>query len=109
MEQSDIILDQFFWFTLGEITAEGLLSGKPVLISYKRELGRWLFPDPPPIISAFNTKEIANALIDLLHNPQKAQEIGKKGKEWFYKYHSKEVVVNKLKNVYITLAKKYEF
>lgn len=106
MEECDIVLDQAFWIGMGTITAEALLTGRPVLTSYDAKLCQWMFPDPPPIISVFSTDDVVWALTDLLNNPSKIIKIGLKGKEWFKKYHAKSIVVEKLKSSYNKVLRK---
>ncbi len=107
MKKADIIFDQAFWKSMGGISAEGLMAGKPVLTSYDAKLCQWMFPEKPPLIAVFSPAEIAAALLQLLKNPKKAELIGKSSKEWFNKNHSEKVVASKLIKGYNKVLTKY--
>ncbi len=106
MENSDIIIDQLAHVSMGGISPEGMLSGKPVLSSYRDDICNWMYPKRPPIISVFNTKDIEKALINLINNSQKRKRIGAQSKKWFYENHSKKIVINTLLKTYKKLLKK---
>ncbi len=105
MEKADIICDQIALPHMGGTAPEGMLAGKPVLMSYKPESTDWMHPRAP-IISVFNTADILKEIKSLLTNPQKAKKIGKEGQKWFYKHYSKKVVLNRLIKSYDRLLKK---
>ncbi len=108
MKQADIILDQAFWVSMGGIGPEGMLAGKPVLTSYDHNLNKWMYPEKPPLIDVRSTKDIQEALISLLNNPEKRKKIGQEGINWYQRYHSKQVVVKKLLKNYDRLLNKYQ-
>lgn len=103
--QSDIVLDQVYWVGMGGIVPEAMLFSKPVLASYDAKLCQWMFPDPPPVLSVFTIDDIYQTVIDLLENPKKVKEIGKKGQKWFNKYHSKKTIVKKHLEIYKKLLR----
>jgi glycosyltransferase involved in cell wall biosynthesis len=97
---SDIVLDQMILPSFGAITAKSMSCGKPVIASFKYEVNKWCFEEPPPIVSTFNEDEVCDKIGQLLENPELRKMIGMKSRDWIIKYHSSELVVNRLISVY---------
>lgn len=107
LAKADIVLDQLILPAMGGIAPEGMQAGKPVLMSYRHETGKWMFPEKPPIVEVHTKKEITDSILKLLNNPRMAREIGKMGQIWFNKYHSKQRVKEILISNYRKLLKNY--
>ena len=97
---SDVVLDQMILPSFGAITAKSMSCGKPVIASFKYEVNKWCFEEPPPIVSTFNEDEVCDKIGQLLENPELRKMIGMKSRDWIIKYHSSELVVNRLISVY---------
>jgi glycosyltransferase involved in cell wall biosynthesis len=91
----DIVLDQFQLGVFGLITPKAMSCEKPVLTSYNRYHHKWCFPEDPPVVAAQTEKEIFQALINF-SSRSKRNEVGKRSRDWILKYHSKNVIKNKL-------------
>ncbi len=73
---------------------------KPVVISFKHESVAWCFKEAPPLVSAFNEEEVCEKIRLLSNDKELCEDIGKKGREWILKYHSSDLVANRLIDVY---------
>lgn len=104
-EKCDIVLDQIRYPHMGATAPEGMLAGKPVLMSYHHESTDWMHPRAP-IISVFSKEDIAKTIIDLVNNPQKAVKIGKAGQRWYQQYYSNKIVLERLTANYSKLLRK---
>lgn len=105
LAKADIVLDQLILPSMGGITAEALQAGKPVIVSYKHKVNKWMFPTKPPIVETHSDRDIVKNIMKLIDNPKLAQKISEEGQEWFKKYHSKEIVTDKLIASYEKLLK----
>jgi len=100
LAKSDIVLDQLILPSMGGITAEAMQASKPVIVSYRHETNKWMFPEKPPIVGTYNETDIVHNIIKLINSPKLVRQIGAKGEKWFKKYHSKEIVTQKLISSY---------
>ena len=106
--QADIVLEMltFGWF--GANVREAMMLGKPVVCYIRPE---WLdslraeipaYADELPIISA--TPDTVEAVLrDLIGNPEKCKEIGRKSREFAIKWHSKEAAAHRFDTIYSEL------
>lgn len=101
MIKADIILDQLNSPAFGGIAAEGLQAGKPVLASYNDHLGKWMFPQKPPLVIINAQEEIAKNLVKLINHRPLREKLGQEGKKWFNRYLSEKIVLK-------TLIKSYD-
>ncbi len=106
---ADVILDQFNdgIGTFGAVVPEAMACAKPVILNYKAELHTWCYPKLPPAINASSEDEISKILSNLLENKSYRMKIGESGFDWFVKYHSSRIVIDKLTDVYKTISDKY--
>jgi len=106
--QADIFLDMltFGWF--GANAREAMMLGKPVICYIRPE---WLesvreeipeYAETLPVVSA--TPETIEAVLrDLLANPLKRQEIGRKSRDFAMKWHSAEAAGVRFESIYSRL------
>ena len=103
--QADIVVDMltFGWF--GATAREALMLGKPVIAhirpawleTMRQEIPEYV--DELPIVEA--TPETArDVLLDLVQNPEKRAEIGRRSREFALKWHSAESGVRVLDRIY---------
>ncbi len=97
MSAVDVVIDQLRLGVFGFITAKSLACGKPTITFYNHDLNSWCFPEPPPLLSAFNAKEVADQLSYILNNNTK--KISYESRSRFLKYHSSRQIVNKLEEI----------
>jgi glycosyltransferase involved in cell wall biosynthesis len=59
-----------------------------------------MYSTPPPVISVSNTSEAEERILELLRNPNLANEIGKKSRKWVEENHDYVTIAKKLLNYY---------
>jgi glycosyltransferase involved in cell wall biosynthesis len=103
---ADIVFDQFNGGigTFGTVVPESLACAKPVLLNYKKELHTWCYPEVPPAINAASPEEIAQTVSRLVDNPHDRLELGRRGREWFLRYHSSQIVASRHIEMYSAIA-----
>ncbi len=108
---ADIIIDQFNAGigTFGAVVPEAMACAKPVILNYKRDLHTWCYPELPPVIHAYDEESIEKQVVELLENEDYRLSIGEKGRQWFERYHSSDVVIKKMIDVYMSISDKYNF
>jgi len=106
--QADILVDMLSFGFFGANVREGLMLGKPC-VCYLRE--EWLdsirkevpgFVEELPIVNA-NELTIEEILKDLINNPGKRTEIGKKSREFALKWFSSDQAALKFDAIYSQL------
>lgn len=100
-QKADIIIDQIRCGSHGLLSVEAMALGKPVL-AYIREDLIPMFPKELPIVNA-NPDTIYQQLKMLLDYPELRYQLGLKGREYAETYHSSDVIVNQLLNIYTGL------
>ena len=95
----DIVADSFKFPAMSGITNESLCCEKPVITYYPHEEFEGTYQEHPPVRNASTSNQIYENLIFLSDN-KKRIEIGKKGREWIYKYNNSEVYPKKLQVIY---------
>ena len=56
----------------------------------------------------YDEEEFAEAIIELLNNPKKAEEMGEKGRKWVVRNRSYEILANNLEQRYYELLESYK-
>jgi glycosyltransferase involved in cell wall biosynthesis len=106
--QADIFLDMLTYGWFGATAREAMMLGKPVICFIRPE---WLesvreeIPDYAkelPIISA-TPQTVENILCDLIINPEKRKEIGRRSREFAVKWHSMNVAGRRFDQIYSAL------
>ena len=103
---ADIVFDQFNdgIGTFGGVVPESLATGTPVVLNYKKELHHWCFAELPPLVDARTDDDVAHATMRLLDDDAYRRQLGDQGLRWFREYHSSEVVIRILTDVYDEIA-----
>jgi glycosyltransferase involved in cell wall biosynthesis len=97
INNSKIILGQMSIGSLGCSELEAMACGKPV-VCHIADLE--MYSTPPPVISVSNTSEAEERILELLRNPNLANEIGKKSRKWVEENHDYVTIAKKLLNYY---------
>jgi glycosyltransferase involved in cell wall biosynthesis len=74
----------------GSTGLEVMAVGKPLLQGFNFDQGEYerAFGHPePPLLKVRSHTDITNHLIDLVENPQKANSLGRKTREWYEEYN----------------------
>ncbi len=108
--QADIVVDMLTVGTFGANVREAMMLGKPTICYMRPE---WLeimrsevpeYVDELPVVNA-NPSTIYDVLRDLLENPEKRQEIGRRSREFAVKWHSAEAGARRMDTVYSELLR----
>jgi glycosyltransferase involved in cell wall biosynthesis len=104
--QADIIVDQLNYGRYGATAREGMMLGKPVVCYINTfeydENDKLISLDECPLISA-SEQEVYDAIKDLVINPEKRFEVGKRGREYALKWHSADACAERYEQYYDTL------
>ena len=102
-EQADIIADQFIGGWYGLFAIEAMALGKPVLCYMREDL---LMGNPRvkdcPIVNT-NPDNLKDNLIKLINNENLRIELGKRGRKYIEKYHTKEYIGAQMDKIYRNL------
>jgi glycosyltransferase involved in cell wall biosynthesis len=110
--QADVFVDMLSYGFFGANIREGLMLGKPCVCYLRPE---WLdqmrmelpeYVDELPIINA-TPQTVETVLEDLIKNPSKLKEIGKKSRAFAVKWHSSEVAAKKFDKIYTNLLSSF--
>lgn len=106
--QADIVVDKLIGGFFGSNVKEALMLGKTAVCYLRPE---WLanirlevpeYIDELPVVSA-TPDTIHDVLVDLIQNPEKRQEIGRRSREFAIKWHSAEAGAKRLDKIYLEL------
>jgi len=110
--QADVFVDMLTYGFFGANLREGMMLGKPCVCylrpEWMEEMRREIpeYADELPIINA-NPDTIEEILKDLILNPAKRKEIGRKSREFAVKWHSSEAGGKRMDEIYSSLLKKH--
>jgi glycosyltransferase involved in cell wall biosynthesis len=96
----DGVADQFFLGAFGTTMPKALMCGRPALIYLNTEMHRWCFPEPPPVVNVRTSEEIFEGLCRLHGETAYRTSIQELGREWYWRWHSSDRVVNLILEVY---------
>lgn len=96
IQSVDIVADQFFLGSFGDIMPKACLSKKATIMYLNEELHEWCFNDMPPVFNANNFLEVFESLKFAYLNPIGLKKQGEKSLQWYLKYHSNEINYEKL-------------
>lgn len=100
----DIVFDQIALPHFGATAPEAIACGTPVIMSYEPISTQWIIPERAPILSAKNTQEVVVSIVQGLDKDWLKNYKIEAG-NWFYKFHSSSIVVDKHMDVYKKLLK----
>lgn len=108
--QADIVVDMLTFGCYGANVREAMMLGKPVvcymrpefLENIKKQLPEYI--EELPIINA-TPESVYDVLKDLVLNPDKRLEIGRRSREFAVKWHSAENAAKRMERVYLELLK----
>ncbi len=109
--QADIVVDMLTFGFFGANVREAMMLGKPAVCYLRPE---WLenirreipdYVDELPVISA-TPETIHDVLVDLIQNPEKRREIGRRSREFAIKWHSAKAGARRLDKIYIDLLQR---
>lgn len=106
--QADIVVDMLTVGFFGANVREAMMLGKPSvcylrperLENIRKEIPEYV--DELPVVSA-TPETIHDVLVDLIQNPAKRQEIGRRSREFAVKWHSAEAGARRMDRIYCDL------
>lgn len=100
-KDADLIIDQVLCGSYGLLSVESMALGKPVLTYIRPDLVS-TFPAELPIVNS-HPDNLYDQVKRLLDYPELRRELGIKGRQYVEKYHSHDVVVSQLLEIYSNL------
>jgi len=99
LRMADVVIDQFNLGSFGLCALEALSVGKPLITHLCEDSAQEAYGDIPPILNARTASEILEQLLHI-RSAGLRENLSFQAREWILKHHSREVVVNKLMNLY---------
>jgi glycosyltransferase involved in cell wall biosynthesis len=101
MAAVEVVADQFYLGAFGAITPRALCLGTPALLHLDGEGHRWAFDQLPPVMNACVPQEIADLLMRGYDDRGWLADLGERGRAWYGRFHSNEVVRQVLLETYV--------
>lgn len=96
---TDLVADQFYLGAFGSTTPKALMCGKPAMLYLDESLHQWCFDEMPPVLNTATSEDVFSSLTQLYKDAEFAKDIGEKSKKWYFRYHSNELIKDKLLNM----------
>ncbi len=93
---SDLVADQFYLGAFGSTTPKALMCGKPAMLFIDESLHKWCFDEMPPVLNTATSECVFTELIKLYTDKNFAKKLSFDSKEWYMKYHSNNLIKDKL-------------
>jgi len=97
---TDLLADQFYLGAFGSTMPKALVCGKPAMLYLNFDIHKWCFDEMPPVINAKTEEEVFKGLTKAYTNKEWISQLAEDGKIWYEKYHSNDIILNKLLAVY---------
>lgn len=92
MKAADVVLDQIGLPCFGSTAPQAIAAGVPVIMSYVPESTSFIVDEPAPILSAFNSQQVAECVIKAL-DPQWRAEFLVRARVWTHEQHHPNRVI----------------
>lgn len=99
IQSVDLVADQFFLGSFGDIMPKACLSQKATIMYLNEELHKWCFAEMPPIINVSSSSDVLNELTKVYKDGSLLDALSKKSLDWYNRYHSNHVILNKLLSI----------
>ncbi|MDX4012954.1 glycosyltransferase, partial [Aliarcobacter skirrowii] len=93
---SDVVADQFYLGAFGSTTPKALMCGKPAMLYLDESLHEWCFDEMPPVLNTAKSEDVFSGLSKLYNDKNFAKKVSFESKNWYIKYHSNELIKEKL-------------
>lgn len=87
LRAADVVFDQLQFASFSGTTPRGLAAGVPVIVNYDPQGGKWMFPEPPPVLAAQTVSDVVRRTLEALQ-PGFKDEYREKARAWACKHHS---------------------
>lgn len=94
IQACDLLADQFHLGAFGSTMPKALLHGCPAMLYLDEERHRWCLPEMPPLLNARTPEEVFDGLAALYGEPGLRDDLVRRGREWYERYHSNRVIVD---------------
>lgn len=98
--RSRVVVGQFRLAALGIAELEAMSLGRPVVSGADPAL----YPQPPPIRYARSANDVRREVRELLDNPEAADELGRRGRDWVARHFDPERIADTAMALYASLA-----
>jgi glycosyltransferase involved in cell wall biosynthesis len=88
----DCVFDQIACPCFGATAPEAMGCGTPVIMSYRPETTARIIPAPAPILSAWTVEDVVRHVV-ALRDPGYDEEVRRRGREWFVRYHTSQRIL----------------
>ena len=103
---TEMLADQFYLGAFGSTMPKALACKKPAMLYLNTELHEWCFSEMPPVLNTKTEDEVFDSLAKLYKDKQWRNELCTKGKAWYDKYHSNQVIKDVLLDNYEEVLRK---
>lgn len=97
---TDLLADQFWLGSFGSTAPKAWGCGKPAMFYLNEDQHRWCFPELPPVLNVRSPDDVFESLRRLYVEPAHMQAVSQASKVWYQTYHSNELIVQRLLEVY---------
>ncbi|MBV9248065.1 MAG: glycosyltransferase [Acetobacteraceae bacterium] len=96
---ANAVVDQFLISSIAGVSFEALALGRRCITHDDGIANREFFGVQPPLLSAHTEAQIADRLRQVIDDPMDRRGVGRAGRDWIEKYHSRDVTIDKLCSV----------
>ena len=100
IRSSNLLVDQFWVGAFGGYTSKALQNNVAGMCYINENDHKWCLKKIPPILNAKSTKDVSSLLYKAYYNKEWLEKLAYKEKIWYDKYHSNNVIFNKLDKIY---------
>lgn len=100
---ADVVVDQFDVGCLGGIGAEAMSCGKAVMVYLNEECTKLVYADPPPVLNCYTEDQIYEEIMKS-RDRNGLEMLGRKSREWVFKYHHWSACLRKFMFYYTLLT-----
>lgn len=88
------VIDQFVMKAIGSVTFEAMAMGRPVLTALDEAVVGPFFGAMPPLCNVHEPKQLADAMLKIVIDPDWSEALGSKAQGWIRHYHSSERILS---------------
>jgi hypothetical protein len=96
----DVLVDQFWVGAFGTTMPKGMPLAKPAMSYVDPTLHKWCMAELPPILNARTPDDVFALLRRGYEDREWLADIGRRGREWYKRYHSNATITAALGRLY---------
>lgn len=101
--RADVVVDQFDVGGFGGIAVEAMMMAKPVMIHLQENCQKLLYSERPPVLNCYTEEEIYQQIM-ACQKKEDILDLGRRAKEWVYKYHHRSTCLDQFLFYYTLLT-----